>query len=314
MLSILYIVVPCYNEEQILHHSNGRLIGLLHDMTASKLVSEQSRICYVNDGSVDATWTIITELSKQYEEVSAIKLARNYGHQNAVFAGMQMMRDKADAIITIDADLQDDINVIPRMVEDFIGGCDIVYGVRKERKTDTLFKRITAQMFYKTMSHLGVETIYNHADFRLMSNRAVDQLCDYPERNLYLRGIIPLLGYKTSKVYYDREERLAGESKYPLRKMLGLAADGITSFSIKPIRIMLLAGLFMLLVSVAILIYVFVSLTEGKSVAGWTSIMLSLWFIGGMVITCLGIVGEYIGKIFVEVKRRPRYNVEEVLS
>lgn len=314
MQPILYIVVPCFNEEEILSLTNSRLIDLLHGMAADELVSAESRICYVNDGSCDATWEIITKLSQQYEEIVGISLARNYGHQNAVFAGMSRMKDSADAIITIDADLQDDINVIPSMVEHFRNGCDIVYGVRKERKTDTAFKRLTAQMFYKTMESLGVETVYNHADFRLMSKRAVEQLCSFPERNLYLRGIIPLLGYKTSKVYYNREERAAGESKYPLRKMLALAADGITSFSVKPIRIMLFSGVFMLIVAAVIFLYVLVSLFMARSVAGWTSIMLSLWFIGGMVITCLGVVGEYIGKIFMEVKRRPRYNIEEVLS
>ena len=312
MNSILYIVVPCYNEEAVLGETTKRLTSLLKQMIADGSIASSSKVLYVNDGSRDRTWELIEEFHHNNEHVAGVKLAGNAGHQNALMAGLTIAKESADIMITIDADLQDDINVIPEMVEKYQEGYDIVYGVRKARKTDTFFKRTTAQEFYKLMQKLGVKSVYNHADYRLMSKRAVEQLCNYRERNLYLRGIVPLIGYRTANVYYDRAERLAGESKYPLSKMINFAADGITSFSIKPVRLVFALGLFFILISFAILIYVIISYLLHRTVAGWSSIILSIWFVGGAVLVGLGIVGEYIGKIYLEVKDRPRYNIEEI--
>ena len=310
-MDILYIVVPCYKEQEVLPDTNGKLLNLLQEMAAAQLVSAGSRVLYVDDGSSDATWQIINDLALAHPQVCGVKLAGNVGHQNALMAGLECACPEADIIISIDADLQDDIRVIPDMVNKYHEGCDIVYGVRRERKTDTWFKRNSAQAFYRLMHGMGVKSVYNHADFRLMSRRAVAQLLRYRERNLFLRGMVPLVGYKTDCVYYDRSARMAGESKYPLRKMLSFAVDGITSFSIKPVRLILSLGIAFTLIALAILIYVLVAYFSGRAVSGWSSIILSMWFIGGCILIGLGIVGEYIGKIYMEVKDRPRYNIEQ---
>jgi len=310
----LAIVVPCFNEEEVLPQTNERLRGLLDEMMRQHLVGEESYILYVDDGSRDRTWPIIAEYSDADVHVRGLKLAGNVGHQNALMAGLDTARLDADVTVSIDADLQDDIHVIPEMVRKFDGGCDIVYGVRRKRTTDSFFKRTTAQMFYKFMSGMGVKSVYNHADFRLMSRRAVDALCMYEERNLFLRGLVPLLGYKTDSVYYDRLERQAGESKYPLSKMLSFAVDGITSFSVKPLRLIFYLGSAFLLISLGILIYVIVALCEGRGVQGWASLMLSIWFVGGCMLICLSIIAAYIGRIYTEGKHRPRYNIEQYLK
>jgi len=310
----LVIVVPCYNEEAVLKETGCILTQLLETMVGQKAVSERSRIVLVNDGSSDATWSIIETLHRTTPFVCGICLAGNVGHQNALLAGLETAVEMGDIFVSIDADLQDDVDAIPEMVRRYQDGCDIVYGVRKERKSDSWFKRTTALGFYKTLQWLGVRSVYNHADFRLMSRRAVQQLCRYRERNLFLRGIVPTLGYKTDSVYYDRKERLAGESKYPLGKMLHLAVDGITSFSVKPVRLIFLFGLLFLLIALGILIYVLCAVIGDRSVSGWASLILSLWFIGGCMMIGIGIIGEYIGKIYLEVKDRPRYNIETTLT
>lgn len=307
----LMIVVPCYNEQDVLNQSDERLRQLLSIMIDEGFVAQDSRILYVNDGSTDGTWNIIEQLTQQHPCVCGLKLAANVGHQNALMAGLEEAARLADIIVSIDADLQDDINVIPEMVANWRQGNDIVYGVRNRRDSDSWFKRNTALAFYRLMQRLGVRSVYNHADFRLMSRRAVEQLCRYRERNLFLRGVVPLVGYRSATVYYDRVARTAGESKYPLSKMINFAADGITSFSIKPVRMVLALGLIFILVALTMLVYVLVAYFGGLTVSGWASLMLSIWFVGGFILLGLGIVGEYIGKIYIEVKDRPRYNVEE---
>lgn len=308
---VLYIVVPCFNEQEVLPVTTPRLLQQLSLLQQDRLVDEHSRILYVDDGSTDDTWALINRHCHEHDRVCGVKLAGNVGHQNALVAGMTVARERADIIVTIDADLQDDISVIGQMVEKYRQGCDIVYGVRRERKSDTWFKRNTALAFYSLMQRLGVKSVYNHADYRLMSRRAVNQLLQYRERNLFLRGIVPLVGYRSEKVYYDRSERLAGESKYPLGKMMSFAVDGITSFSIKPVRMVLTLGVVFTLIALVMLVYVLVAYFGGRTVSGWSSLILSLWFIGGCVLIGLGIVGEYIGKIYIEVKDRPRYNIEQ---
>lgn len=311
---VLAIVVPCYNEEEVLPQTNQQLRGLLDTMMRDGLVGQGSYLLYVDDGSRDRTWMIIEGYSNSDAHVRGLKLAGNVGHQNALMAGLETARQDADIIVSIDADLQDDIKAIPEMVKKYDDGCDIVYGVRRKRTTDTLFKRTTAQMFYRFMSGMGVKSVYNHADFRLMSQRAVDALCQYEERNLFLRGLVPLLGYKTDQVLYDRLERQAGESKYPLSKMLSFAIDGVTSFSVKPLRLIFDLGLIFLLISLCILIYVIVALCQGRGVQGWASLMLSIWFVGGCVLICLSIIAAYIGRIYTEEKHRPRYNIEKYIK
>jgi glycosyltransferase involved in cell wall biosynthesis len=310
----LAIVVPCYNEEAVLEETVRRLTPLLEEMSSSQgLVSSDSYILLVNDGSSDSTWSIIQRLFSENKFVCGVNLAGNVGHQNALMAGMETAKDHCDILVSIDADLQDDIHAIPEMVKKFSEGNDIVYGVRKNRDTDTWFKRTTALAFYKLMKFLGVKSVYNHADFRLMSKRAVEQLCRYREKNLFLRGIVPIIGYRSACVFYDRSERFAGESKYPLGKMLSFAIDGITSFSVKPVRFIFSAGLFFLLIALGIFVYIIISLVSGTTVSGWTSLILSLWFIGGCGMLGIGIIGEYIGKIYLEVKDRPRYIIESTL-
>lgn len=309
----LIIVLPCFNEEEVLPETTRQLTALFMEMIQGGVISDASRILYVNDGSHDRTWDLISRYHEENPFVCGVNLAGNVGHQYALMAGLETAKDVGDLIVSIDADLQDDIHAIPEMVQKHIGGADIVYGVRQERRTDSWFKRTTAQAFYKMMSRMGVNCVYNHADFRLMSKRAVEQLCHYRERNLFLRGIVPQIGYQTDCVYYNRSERIAGESKYPLKKMVNLAIEGITSFSVKPVRALFWAGMVFLLIALGILTYVLIALMTGKAVSGWSSLMLSIWFIGGCILLGLGIIGEYIGKIYLEVKDRPRYNIESTL-
>ncbi len=306
----LAIVVPCYNEQEVLPDTNKQLTELLNGLVDGGKVSEDSFILYVNDGSRDETWSIIDRFAHEYGAVQGLKLAGNVGHQNALLAGLMTVKDEVDAAISIDADLQDDIGVITEMVDKFEAGCDIVYGVRSVRKTDTFFKRFTAESFYKLMIFMGAKSIYNHADYRLMSSRALDGLSQFKERNLFLRGIVPTIGYRSDCVYYERKERKAGESKYPFGKMLSIAFKGITSFSIKPMSYIMGIGVFLILCAIVFAIYSFHSYLTGNVVRGWTSIVLSLWFIGGLVLFSVGMVGQYIGKIYMEVKERPRYIVE----
>ena len=308
------IVVPCFNEEEVLPQTYQQLRKLLDSMIHDRLVADASYILYVDDGSLDRTWQMIAARCEDDAHVRGIKLAGNVGHQNALMAGLDTARADAEVIISIDADLQDDIRVIPEMVRKFDGGSDIVYGVRRKRTADTFFKRTTAQLSYRFMKSMGVKTVYNHADFRLMSRRAVDALCRFEERNLFLRGLVPLLGYQTDMVYYDRLERQAGESKYPLGKMLSFAVDGITSFSVKPLRLIFYLGLVFLLISLGILTYVVVALCQGRGVQGWASLMLSIWFVGGCLLICLSVIAAYIGRIYTEGKHRPRYNIEQYIK
>lgn len=313
-ISTIIIVVPCYNEQEILADSNNRLLNLLQQLISDNIISPNSRILYVNDGSKDSTWQIIKQFHDETPLVCGVNLAKNVGQQNALVAGLSVAVESGDAIITIDADLQDDINAIPEMIKKYQEGNDIVYGVRQERKTDSFFKRQSALFYYKLMEILGVNTVYNHADYRLMSNQAVNELLKYKERNLFLRGIVPLIGYQTANVYYNRDRRVAGKSKYSFLKMLNFAIDGVTSFSIKPVRMVFILGLVFILISLSILIYVLHALISGNAVQGRTSIILSIWFVGGCILIGLGIVGEYIGKIYIEVKDRPRYNIKEIIK
>lgn len=309
----LYVVIPCYNEEEVLAVTTEKLTEKLNKMIKDKLISKDSKIMYVNDGSKDTTWELITKFNKENNFVTGVNLSRNRGHQNALLAGLMTAKEYADIVISMDADLQDDINVMDKMVKEYNNGCDIVYGVRSARKTDTWFKRTTAEGFYKFMAKLGVEIVYNHADYRLMSKRALNELEKFKEVNLFLRGIIPLIGFKTAKVEYERNERFAGESKYPLKKMLNFAMDGILSFSIKPIRIITTAGFLVSFLSFLLLIYVIIGHFVSNNVTGWTTIVALICFFGGFQILCIGIVGEYIGKIYNETKQRPRFIIENVL-
>ena len=305
----LAIVVPCYNEEPVLEQTTQHLLAVLEGM--QEIVSHDSQILYVDDGSHDATWSMIEQLHAEDRRIAGISLAHNSGHQNALMAGLTTAIRFADLTVTIDADLQDDETVIKEMVQLALQGNDIVYGVRSSRATDTWFKRTTAQAFYRLMGKMGVKTVYNHADYRLMSRRAVEALLHYEERNLFLRGLVPLLGYNTAQVEYARKERQAGESKYPLTKMLNLAFDGITSFSMSLVHMVLWLGLIFLLIALGITIWVIVCLVQHKAITGWSSLILSIWFCSGCVLIGLGIVGEYIGKIYMEVKRRPRFNIKD---
>lgn len=306
----LCIVVPCYNEEEALAYTNKELINIIQRLVEAGKVGRGSFILYVDDGSRDETWNIIEEYHKESPFVYGLKLAKNSGHQNALTAGLLAAKDYGDMIVSIDADLQDDVSVIEEMVDKFIQGYDIVYGVRKKRDTDTFFKRTTALGFYRLMRAMKIDIVYNHADYRLMSKRAVEVFSRYEERNLFLRGIIPLIGYRSTVVTYDRKLRIAGESKYPFSKMLSMAFEGITSFSIQPILMITNLGLLIVLFSILAAIYGFYSYLSGRVVAGWTSIILSIWFIGGVQLLSVGLIGTYIGKIYIEVKQRPRYNVE----
>lgn len=311
---ILYLVIPCYNEEAVLHETAKRLLEKMNSMLERGMISEKSRIMFVNDGSKDKTWQIIEELHASNPIYSGVKLSRNKGHQNALLAGLMTARELADVTISMDADLQDDVDVVDQMVEKYYAGNDVVYGVRSARKTDTFFKKFTAQGFYKLMQAMGVDIVYNHADYRLMSKRALEGLAQFKEVNLFLRGIVPLIGYQSDIVTYERHERFAGESKYPLKKMLSFATDGITSFSIKPIRLITSCGILIFGISILMLLYFLVSHFMGRTVHGWTSTIVSIWALGGLQLLAIGIVGEYIGKIYLETKERPKYIIETVLD
>lgn len=313
-MDILAIVVPCYNEEEMLPITSEALRGKLDELISKGKISSESFVLFVDDGSKDKTWELIEKEHNEHSQIYGLKLAGNVGHQFALTAGLITAKEVSDITISIDADLQDDIDVFEQMVDYYHDGCDIVYGVRNKRKTDSFFKRFTAQSFYKVMNFFGAKTIYNHADYRLMSKRALDHFANYEEVNLYIRGIVPLIGYKTECVYYDRKVRVAGESKYPLKKMLALAIEGITSFSVKPIRYIVLLGIISVILSIAALIYALVSYFIGSVEPGWTSLIVSIWFLGGVQLISIGLIGEYIGKIYMEVKHRPRYNIEKFLS
>ncbi len=312
--NVLYVVVPCYNEEEVLKETTKRLKEKLKNLIKEKMISNKSKVMYVNDGSKDKTWKIIKEINNKDKMFTGISLSRNKGHQNALLAGLMTAKNYADVVISMDADLQDDINTIDEMIAKYNNGCDIVYGVRSSRKKDSWFKKTTAQGFYKFMRFMGVEVVYNHADYRLTSKRVLDAFEDYKEVNLFLRGMFPLVGFKSDVVYYERKERFAGESKYPLKKMLNFAWDGITSFSVRPIRLILNLGIIMFIVSLLVLIYSLVVKLLGRTVDGWTFIVCSIWLVSGVQMLSLGIIGEYIGKVYSETKRRPRYIVMENLN
>lgn len=310
-----FFVVPCYNEEEeVLPETSKRLKEKLQQLISEKLASEKSRILFVNDGSKDKTWSIIKELHYSDHFFSGATLSRNRGHQNALLAGLMSAKNYADFVISLDADLQDDINAIDSKIERYYEGYDIVYGVRSSRKTDTFFKRFTAEGYYKFIKLLGADIVFNHADYRLMSKRALDDLSEYSEVNLFLRGIVPMLGYKTTSVFYERGERFAGESKYPLKKMLAFALEGVTSLSTKPLRFITLLGFVIFFVSILMLIYSLVQWFADETVIGWASVICSIWAIGGLVLLSIGVVGEYIGKIYLETKHRPRYKISEFLN
>ena len=310
----LYVVIPCYKEEAVLPETARRLKEKMTALRESGMISAASRVMFVNDGSKDRTWPIIAELHAGDPLFSGVNLSRNRGHQNALLAGLLTAVNEADMIISMDADLQDDINAMDGMLEAYHNGYDVVYGVRSSRKSDTFFKRFTAEGFYKLMKALGVDIVFNHADYRLMSRRAVEGLAEFREVNLFLRGIVPQIGYKWTTVEYVRAERFAGESKYPLKKMLAFAFDGITSFSVKPMRLILNVGAIVFVVSLFMLLYALISKLSGHADSGWTSLMGSIWMIGGIQLLALGVVGEYIGKIYAETKRRPRFIIEQVLN
>ncbi|MEO5283971.1 glycosyltransferase family 2 protein [Limosilactobacillus sp. WILCCON 0053] len=308
--NILTIVVPCYNEEEVLPETTKELGQILNNLIAKEKIASNSKILFVNDGSKDNTWEIISSYSKNLDYVTGIKFTRNYGHQNALLAGMSLAVKHSDMIITIDADLQDDVNAIYKMVDKFIEGYDVVYGVRNSRDTDSFFKKHTALMYYRLMKKMGVNLVPDSADYRLLSKRATEALLNYKERNLFLRGMVPLVGYKSTKVYYPRKERYAGTSKYPLKKMIHFALDGITSFSIAPIHLIMTMGIVVMLISIVLMIYTIIEKIQGHIVPGWSSLMISIWFLGGVQLISVSVIGEYIGKVFTEVKHRPRFNIE----
>lgn len=314
MSDILYVVIPCYNEQEVLHETAKRLREKFHVLIAAKKISTQSRIVFVNDGSKDSTWEIIRELHADDKIFSGINLSRNRGHQNALLAGLLTVKNLADMVISMDADLQDDINAVDEMIARFKDGFDIVYGVRSSRATDTFFKRFTAESFYKLMKFLGADTVYNHADYRLMSRKALDGLEKFGEVNLFLRGLVPMIGYPSTKVFYERAERFAGESKYPLKKMLFFAFQGITSLTVEPIRLITTVGVAMSSISLLVILWTLYEYFFGDTVRGWTSMLASIWFIGGLILLSIGIVGEYVGKIYLETKKRPRFIVSEFLN
>lgn len=307
----LCMVIPCYNEEEVLLETAARLSEKYDKLIFDGKISGDSRIAFVDDGSKDQTWAIISRLAKENTYLEGIKLSRNRGHQNALLAGLMTVKDKFDAVISMDADLQDDINAIDKMIESYSDGNDIVYGVRSNRKKDSCFKRWTAQFFYKIMKWMGAETVYNHADFRLMSRRALDALAEFPEVNLFLRGMVPLIGFKSDTVYYERSKRFAGKSKYPLRKMISFAFEGITSLSIRPIDLIIRLGILLCIVGVGILVYALVQHFLHNTTAGWTSLMASIWTLGGIQLSAIGVIGKYIGKIYLETKHRPRFIIEK---
>ena len=314
MNRILYMVIPCYNEQEVLPETSKRLKEKYNNLIKANKINEKSRIVFVNDGSKDKTWSLIEELHQKDSVFSGINLSRNRGHQNALLAGLLAAKDHGDMIISMDADLQDDIDAIDEMIEKYLDGYDIVYGVRNKREKDTFFKRFTAESFYKLINSLGGQLIYNHADYRLMSKRAVEALSMYKEVNLFLRGVVPMIGYKTTTVGYERGERFAGESKYPLKKMLLFAMEGITSLSVKPIRLISMLGLTIFVVSIFMLIYILFRYFNGAPITGWASVTVSVWAIGGLMLLSMGVIGEYVGKIYLETKERPKFIVEQFLN
>ena len=311
---VLYLVIPCYNEEEVLPETSKRLTAKLGAMIEMGLISQDSKIVFVNDGSKDHTWQLIRQYHEENPMIQGINLSRNKGHQSALLAGLMTVKEYCDMAISMDADLQDDVDAIDQFVEKYYEGCEVVYGVRSERKTDSFFKRASAQSFYKLMLHMGVEIVYNHADYRLMSRRALDEMEGFKEVNLFLRGIVPLIGFQSGVVTYERHERFAGESKYPLKKMLNFAFDGITSFSVKPIRMVTTLGIIIFAISILMLIYFLITWSIGWTVPGWNSIVVSVWAIGGLQLLAIGIIGEYIGKIYMETKARPKFIVQEYLK
>ena len=314
MNNTLYIVVPCYNEEEVLPETSKRLKVKLEQLMAAEKISPDSRVMFVNDGSKDRTWQLISQLHQECPLFCGVDLTRNRGHQNALLAGLMTARDRADMVISMDADLQDDIDAVDAMVEKYLEGVDIVYGVRSSRKKDTFFKRTTAEGFYRLMNAMGADTVFNHADYRLMSKRALEGMAEFKEVNLFLRGIVPMIGYRTDTVEYERGERFAGESKYPLKKMIAFALEGITSLSVKPLRLITGLGFAVFVISIIMIIYNVIRWAIGATVAGWASLSCSVWFIGGLILLALGIVGEYMGKVYMEVKGRPRFLIREVLE
>lgn len=314
MNSILYIVIPCYKEQEVLHETASRLQTKMERLISANKISPESRVMFVNDGSTDRTWPIICELHEKNPLFSGVNLSRNRGHQNALLAGLMTAKDRADMVISMDADLQDDINAVDEMVDKFYEGCDIVYGVRSSREKDTFFKKFTAEGFYRVMNFLGADTVFNHADYRLMSKRALEGLEQFKEVNLFLRGIVPMIGYKTGVVEYERGERFAGESKYPLKKMLAFAMEGITSLSTKPLQYITGLGFLIFAVSILMLIYFIARWAVGGTVAGWASVICSVWAIGGLILLSIGVMGEYVGKIYMETKARPRFIIQDVLD
>lgn len=314
MSDVLYIVVPCYNEEEVLPETSRRLKEKMEALVAAGTISGGSRILFVNDGSRDRTWEIISALHAADPVFSGVDLTRNRGHQNALLAGLMTAKDRCDMAISMDADLQDDVDAVDKMIEEYHAGCDIVYGVRSSRKKDTFFKRFTAEGFYRVMNLLGAETVFNHADYRLMSRRALEGLSQFKEANLFLRGMVPMIGYRSGTVEYERGERFAGESKYPLKKMLAFAMEGITSLSVKPLRMITGLGTLIFLIAAVMLAYSVYRWAVGDTVLGWASLMCSVWAIGGLILLSLGVIGEYIGKIYLETKGRPRFLIREVLD
>ena len=314
MNSILYMAIPCYNEEEVLHETAKRLEEKYYELKKNGKISDESRVVFIDDGSRDRTWEIIEELHEQNEMFSGIKLSRNRGHQNALLCGLMTVRELADAVISMDADLQDDINAIDGMIDKYTEGCDVVYGVRSARTTDTFFKRFTAEGFYKLMNMMGANIVFNHADFRLMSKRALEGFSEFKEVNLFLRGIVPMVGYKSDIVTYERAERFAGESKYPLKKMLAFAFEGITSLSTKPIKLITGIGFIIFAVSIIMVIDNIIRFFMGATVPGWASLAVSIWALGGVQLISIGLIGEYIGKIYLESKHRPRYIVEKFIN
>ncbi len=313
-MDTLYLVIPCYNEEEVLPETSSQLKKKIVSLVAKGKISDKSRIVFVNDGSKDRTWEIITALHEEDKIFQGIKLSRNKGHQNALLCGLMTVKDHCDMTISLDADLQDDINAIDEMVEKYYQGCDVVYGVRSARDTDTFFKKFTAEGFYKVMKMMGGDVVFNHADYRLMSRRALNGLQEFKEVNLFLRGVVPMIGYKSDSVYYERKERFAGESKYPLKKMLAFAWEGITSLSTKPIKMISILGGFIFIISIIMLIYSLIRHAMGATETGWTSTIVSIWAIGGLQLLAIGIIGEYIGKVYLETKERPKFIVEKYLS
>ena len=314
MNNTLYIVVPCYNEQEVLPETSKRLKAKLEQLITAGKISEKSRVLFVNDGSKDRTWEIISALHQQSPLFCGVDLTRNRGHQNALLAGLMTAKDKADAVISMDADLQADVEAVDQMVDKFLEGVDIVYGVRSSRKKDSFFKRTTAEGFYRVMNALGAETVFNHADYRLMSKRALEGLEQFREVNLFLRGIVPMIGYRTDVVEYERGERFAGESKYPLKKMLSFAMEGVTSLSVKPLRMITGLGFLIFLVSLVMIVYNLARWAMGATVTGWASLACSLWALGGLILLAMGVVGEYVGKIYLETKGRPRFLIRQVLE